>query len=328
MKNEKLLSILCAAAIGIGVSAQTSYAENVGDVIGNIYSTDITAYVDDMSIKSYNIGGRTAIPIEDLRYYGFDVEWNENSRELSASVSEKPIEAPNPTLEKQIPGKPIGSIYYTDIRVFINGIESIKTYNIGGITCIAIEDLGVMDVLADNRPKYSGYGMRYVYDDASRTIKLYTLRTGDLLKTKYGTAVIKKIEADYETDSYIYLDDTSPDPIGCLSFYVPDKGDYININDLPPETGLTAGTENSVYSIVSSSDKEVGYRRYGASNGGHHNDCIVLCLSLPMNVNGALVNDDNVNCIMQLSAYDDSYEALYMSMDFLNKYAQRVFVQK
>lgn len=328
MKNKLILLTTSIAAIGSSMCSQAVCAENVGDVIGSIYSTDIVAYIDDMPIRSYNIGGRTAVPIENLRDYGFEVEWNESSRELHAEILDKPMESPKASIEKQVPGNAIGNIYYTDIRVFINGIESMRTYNIGGITCIAIEDLGVMDVSADDYPKYSCYGMRYVYDNASRTIKLYTLRVGDLLETKYGTAVIKKIEANYSTDSYIYLDDTASDPLGCLSFYVPDKGDYININDLPPETGLTAKVENSVYSIASSSDKEVGYRRYGASNGGHHNDCIVLCLTLPMNVNGTLVNDENANCIMKLSTYDDNYEDLYVSMDFLTKYTQRVFIYK
>lgn len=327
MKNKLISAIICAAAIVGGAFMQTSYAENVGDVIGTIYSTDITAYIDDMPIKSYNTGGRTVIPIEDLRDYGFEVEWNENSRELRAVISDRPAETPEPVIEKQVPGNAIGSIYYTDIRVFINGIESIQTYNIGGVTCIAIEELGV-DVFADNRPKYSGYGMRYVYDDTSRTIRLYTLRTGDTLETAYGTAAIKKIEADYIKDNYVYLDDTSPDPLSHFIFSLPDMSDYININDLPPETGLTAKVENAVYSVKSSSNKEIGCRPYGASNGSNRNDCIVLCLSLPININGEFIDDENANCIMQLTSSDDNYDDLYVSADFLNRYTKRVFLGK
>lgn len=316
------LPVLLAVSNGV-------YAANIGDVIGNIYTTDIVAYIDDMPIESYNIGGRTVIPIEELRYYGFDVEWKENERELHAAISDMPSETPEYIPERQTPGEPVGTIYYTDISVSINGIEDcIQTYNIGGITCAAIEDLGVTGALDDNIPRYSRYGMRYVYDNDSRTIKLYTLRTGDLLETKYGTALIKNITANYATNSYIYLDDTEPNPIGRLSFEVPNNGKYININDLPPEIGITANVEDSVYSVVSLSDEEIGYSRYGASNGGRHNDCVVLCLSLPIKVNGSLVNDDNVNCIMQPSTYDDNYEDLYVGMDFLNQYTQRAFVYK
>lgn len=322
-----IMSVVCSAVLLI--LPDGIHAANIGDVIGNIYTTDIVAYIDDMPVKSYNIGGRTAIPIEELRYYGFDVEWKENSRELYAAISGRPSEVPEYIPERQTPGNSAGSIYYTDISVSINGIEDcIQTYNIGGITCAAIEDLGVTDVFDDNIPRYSRYGMRYVYDNDSRTIKLYTLRIGDLLETKYGTSMIKNITANYTTDSYIYIDDTAPNPIDRLSFGLPGNGKYININDLPPEIGLTANVEDSVYSIISQSDKEIGYSRYVASNGGRHNDCVVLCLSLPMKVNGSLVNDDNVNCIMQLSAYDGNYEDLYVGMDFLNKYTQRAFVYK
>ena len=48
-----------------------------GDVAGYIYSTDILAYINDKPIESYNIGGKTAIIMEDLATgeinYGFDV---------------------------------------------------------------------------------------------------------------------------------------------------------------------------------------------------------------------------------------------------------------
>ena len=37
-----------------------------GDVIGSIYSTDILAYVNGRPIRSYNIGGKTVILVEDL----------------------------------------------------------------------------------------------------------------------------------------------------------------------------------------------------------------------------------------------------------------------
>ena len=71
MKFGRLL-ILLALSMVFGTSASAK----VGDVIGNIYTTDILAVVDNMPIKSYNIGGKTAIVIEDLRDYGFYVEWN------------------------------------------------------------------------------------------------------------------------------------------------------------------------------------------------------------------------------------------------------------
>lgn len=53
------------------------------DVIGEALNTDITAYVDDVPIRSYNIDGWTGIVAEDLREYGFDVVWFEDESFIS-----------------------------------------------------------------------------------------------------------------------------------------------------------------------------------------------------------------------------------------------------
>lgn len=37
-----------------------------GDIVGHIYSTDIRAYINGVEVESYNIGGKTAIVIEDI----------------------------------------------------------------------------------------------------------------------------------------------------------------------------------------------------------------------------------------------------------------------
>lgn len=104
-----------------------------------------------MPIKSYNIGGRTVIQLEDLRAYGFDVEWNSGERYLSVAVKDRPDSAPQAETEKQVAGNIAGTIYTTDIRGGINGVDCsfIDAYNIGGITCMAVEDLGAMGVLSD-----------------------------------------------------------------------------------------------------------------------------------------------------------------------------------
>lgn len=50
-----------------------------------IYETDIKTYLNSREIKGYNVGGQTAIVCEDLRNYGYDVEWNADARTLSVS---------------------------------------------------------------------------------------------------------------------------------------------------------------------------------------------------------------------------------------------------
>lgn len=148
------------------------YGANVGDAAGHIYSTDILTYVDDVPITSYNIGGKTVIPVEELRDYGFEVNWNEADRVLEAEVSRNPVYTSGQSVSRDVSGTIAGTIYHTDIAVFINGMPFSKSYNIGGITCVAVEDLG-MDSATDDA--LSEYGMRYIYDDSARTLKLYTV---------------------------------------------------------------------------------------------------------------------------------------------------------
>ncbi len=55
----------------------------VGTALGDYYETDIVTYLDGRSITSYNIEGSMYIPAEDMRDYGYIVDWNETDRTLS-----------------------------------------------------------------------------------------------------------------------------------------------------------------------------------------------------------------------------------------------------
>lgn len=52
-------------------------AEGVaGSVRGDYYETDIVTYLDDVPIISYNVGGRTYLHAEEMRKYGYIVDWS------------------------------------------------------------------------------------------------------------------------------------------------------------------------------------------------------------------------------------------------------------
>lgn len=53
-----------------------------GMVLGNYFETDIITYLDGKPITAYNIGGRTYIHAEEMRDFGYVVEWNEVDRNL------------------------------------------------------------------------------------------------------------------------------------------------------------------------------------------------------------------------------------------------------
>ncbi len=113
----------------------------VGTVINKVISTDIKAYINGYQIKSMNIDGNTAIIVEDLRNYGFDVIWNPTDRSLTIKENLSNQINPNPIRDnnKKI-GSKVADVLYTDIKTYINNKE-IKSFNINGYTAIFINDL-------------------------------------------------------------------------------------------------------------------------------------------------------------------------------------------
>lgn len=179
---KKLMNYLLFSVLFSFIFCITIFAEpKVGDVVGNIYSTDIMAYVDGVPIQSYNIGGKTAIVLEDLREYGFEVEWRQDIRKLfvkSETYLQKEIEYPDTSqIVRGKTGEIVGKIYSTDIVAIVNGLE-VPSYNIGGKTVVCIEDLGNIDT-QDNQNKqfgYSKYAMYFIWNQPSRTIRLNTFK--------------------------------------------------------------------------------------------------------------------------------------------------------
>ncbi|MBS5550101.1 MAG: hypothetical protein KHX40_13055 [Oscillospiraceae bacterium] len=121
-------------------TAATERDQHVGMCLGHVYSTDIVTYVDGMPITSYNIGGKTVIAAADLMEYGFQVNWNEEDRTVFITSGRYPEQIPAYQPVVDTPGRILGNIYQSDIRVFVNNQE-IPSYNIGGQTMIAPSDM-------------------------------------------------------------------------------------------------------------------------------------------------------------------------------------------
>ena len=68
---KRKIFILVALFMLFGITAT---AENVGDVIGAVYPTDIITDICGYEIPAYNIGGETAVLVSALSNYGFDVK--------------------------------------------------------------------------------------------------------------------------------------------------------------------------------------------------------------------------------------------------------------
>lgn len=155
-----------------------SYAA-IGDTAGNYYYTDIKTYLYYSPITSYNIGGKTVIDAEILNWhYGFDVYWHDDTRVLE--ILDKggmfnSLEAMSGSLcegTEGTTGGVAGSYYSTDIIATVDGRE-IESYNIGGRTCIAAEQL-------------RDFGYEVIWDASARTLTIKKPSDFYKIETDYG----------------------------------------------------------------------------------------------------------------------------------------------
>lgn len=149
--NSKILSCIGLSAV-LTVCANSALAANIGDVINHTVKTDIVASINGHDIPSYNIDGRTAIVAEDLRDYGFDVEWNGEERAVNITRSlKKPFTCDY--IAYKIRPEEVGlkefNVLYTDIKTYING-EFVQSYNIDGRTIINFGDLKLIGTVGYN----------------------------------------------------------------------------------------------------------------------------------------------------------------------------------
>lgn len=164
------------------ISAMLVSASAFAEVAGHIYSTDIVAYINGRQIESYNIGGKTAVVVEDLyessdRNYGFSGWYDEEKRLLNCFTSNYKGWGEGADVQKAVPGKIVGDIYTTDIKVMFNAKE-VTGYNIGGRTVVAIEDIATVDETSPNYDYgYSKYLCKFTYDDTAREIYMDTYVT-------------------------------------------------------------------------------------------------------------------------------------------------------
>lgn len=140
---KRFIGAALSAALALTLAVPAAAEENkIGDVVGHTYYTDITAQIDGHPLRSYNIGGETAVVAEDLREYGFSVAWDGEARTLTV---ERDLEGAvtgdyQPQGQTQTVGAQAGDIYYTDIKTYVQG-EKVESFALNGETAIRFSEL-------------------------------------------------------------------------------------------------------------------------------------------------------------------------------------------
>lgn len=160
-----------------------------GDIVGNIYKTDIITYAFGKEIAAYNIGGETVIPCEDLAYFGMEVVWDNNTRILTVKDKRDPYEYREHDVQRELsydylpdPGDYL-YIYESDIEVIFND-SLIRAYALDGKMGVVAEDL-------------RNYGYDVIWDPAARTLNIEQ-RDNIAIDTDFG-AIYSQNKMDWNT---------------------------------------------------------------------------------------------------------------------------------
>jgi len=205
----KKITLMIAVVILL-CSFPAAHAARVGDAVGNIYATDILAYIDGAVIPSYNIGGKTVVSENDLTSYGFQVVWDAENRYLSINSLRSAGEMPGLEISRGRVGAVVGRVYHTDIKVAINSIE-VDAYNIGGTTMIALEDFGGSLPLSNPNEEigYTMNGFQTVWSEAERTISLNVMRENSEIRVGDTSYIVNDLVNEIRTSqgTLIFIED-------------------------------------------------------------------------------------------------------------------------
>lgn len=159
---KKFLSLFAACAIIMSVWALPASAK-VGDVVGEVVYTDISAYINHYPISAYAYDGGMVVVAEDLNNYGFDVTYNDATRSLSIMPNrEKQIAGMSPVYKNAHRARQhFANALSSDINVYFNGTW-INSCAINGYMMVKLEDLA------------SDYaGTSFTWDNGTRSAKLW-----------------------------------------------------------------------------------------------------------------------------------------------------------
>lgn len=143
MKKQRAIAFIVLLAMIISIFSVNVSALKNGDEIGNVLYTNIKTYVDNYRIPSYNINNKSAVILNDLANYGFNVVYDNKTR--TSTVTHNPNKAFTPITQfDDLSDKPSGTVafkyVYTDIKAVVNG-RVVESFNIKGYLAIFFEDL-------------------------------------------------------------------------------------------------------------------------------------------------------------------------------------------
>lgn len=165
---------------------------NAATVIGSVLTTDIKAYINGCEVPSYNIDGNIVVVGQDLRSYGFNVVYDNNTRTSYISYDGSGTWTPiAPSIENsQSIGTKVMDVYQSDISVSVNG-NKVACYNVGGKMAFRFAELKVFG--------------NYSYDNETRSANLWVDETKSNEIDNVSAVASSSVANDFEN---IYIDES------------------------------------------------------------------------------------------------------------------------
>lgn len=165
---------------------------NAATVIGSVLTTDIKAYINGCEVPSYNIDGNIVVVGQDLRSYGFNVVYDNNTCTSYISYDGSGTWTPiAPSIENsQSIGTKVMDVYQSDISVSVNG-NKVACYNVGGKMAFRFAELKVFG--------------NYSYDNETRSANLWVGETKSNEIDNVSAVASSSVANDFEN---IYIDES------------------------------------------------------------------------------------------------------------------------
>lgn len=229
---KQMLGVAFALALGLTLPSAAA-EEKIGEVAGHIYATKITAQINGHTLRSYNIGGKTAVVVEDLEDYGFTVTWNETERTLwvERSMAAQVTGDYHPERAAQTVGAVQGNIYTTDIKTYVQGME-VESFALDGETAIAMDQLTQAGILVWDAERQKAEltlaedPMEFVLDQVEEQLN------------RSGLSSWFERYPGYQGTLAVYGQSGTPHGSTCMMLYVSQNGRQFRVDELFPRHGF------------------------------------------------------------------------------------------
>lgn len=160
---KKIINCLLVVVIALSFVTVPVNAYQVGDRVGKVTYTDISAYINHYPIVSYTYDGGTVVYADDLVNYGFNVVYNDAARSLNITPDKSQT-----TLRRWRVFKNADFVMqrwdyavYSDINVYLNGVWIPSCATQFGVL-VKLEDLASEAI-----------GTSFTWDGSTRSAKLW-----------------------------------------------------------------------------------------------------------------------------------------------------------